>query len=167
MCFEQRLCDTFIDSSRGVFNIVDQPYSHKVKRNQQVKNSSLDIAFVSDLLNEIDYFELMDYNLRVRLISDIMGLWDIFVNLSGERSTYIHRKDKRCFVVAIMFAIPTGLSCLGGVVVCRHPFVKIKRLNKKRDYKAFKVSDIRDGQKMIKLVFDKHVIEKPLTICHE
>jgi hypothetical protein len=164
LCFNQRLCDTNIDTNRGVSNIVDIDYQHKIKRNQQVKNSSMKRSYVRKLFEKLDYFNEFEQKTKVRLINSVTKLWLEFIVAAENKGIYIHRKDKRCFVVAIMFGITTGISSSSGFVVNPHENIKINKLNKKRDYNSFKVSDIRAGQKLIKFVFENNEITNSIKL---
>lgn len=164
MCFEQRMCDNIIDSNRGISNTVDQQYFHKIKRNQQIKNSMLEREFVHDLFAELDYYNELGSQKRIELLNKILYLWKIFISEANKKAIYVHRKDKRCFVVAIMFGLPTGISCSMGYVVLPHKNIKLGKLNKKKNYSKFNVSDVRQGQKLIMQIFDSFKITTPISI---
>lgn len=164
LCFGQRVCDTNVDASRGIANAPDVGYTHRVKRSQQSKNSRIDVSFVTQICDKVDYYHRLTDRQKRDLLNKILRLWAEFVDLASANGMYIHRKDSRCFIAAILFGINEGLSCASGYIVKPHSFIQIERLNKKQDYVAFKVSDIRAGQKLIKTVFDNHGTIQPLTL---
>ena len=164
MCFEQRICSDMIDSSRGIANQIDNEYFHRIKLDQQVKNSKLDIKFVATLLNEMDFDTSLTKPMASQLIAKTFRLWDEFILCAKLKGVYIHRKDSQCFVVAIVFSLESGISSTNGAVVFPHPGMSIKKLNKKKEYKAFKVSNIRDGQRQIMSVFEGHAVKNPILL---
>lgn len=164
MCFEQRMCDSIIDTNRGITNTLDQRYFHRVKRDQQIKNSIIEREFVHEMFDELDFYKELESHKRINLLNKILELWRTFVEQAHNKGVYIHRKDKRCFVVAIMFGLTTGISCSNGYVVEPHSHIKIGKLNKKKSYGKFKVSDIRDGQKLIMRMFDNFQVVEPVKI---
>lgn len=164
MCFEQRMCDSVIDTNRGITNTIDQKYFHRVKRDQQIKNSIIEREFINEMFEELDFYRELDSQKRIELLNKVLTLWRSFVQQAHNKDVYIHRKDKRCFIVAIMFGLTSGISCSNGYVVEPHSNIKLGKLNKKKSYNKFKVSDIRDGQKLIMRMFDNCDIPEPIKI---
>lgn len=164
MCFEQRMCDNIIDTNRGITNTLDQKYFHRVKRDQQIKNSIIEREFVHGMFDELDFYRQLVPNKRIELLNKVLILWRTFVDQAQKKGVYVHRKDKRCFVVAIMFGITTGISCSNGYIVEPHSHIKLGKLNKKKHYDKFRVSDIRQGQKLIMCMFDNCEIREPIKI---
>lgn len=165
LCYEQRMCETIIDMSRGgIANVGSQAYYHRAKRNQQVKNSTLGSNFTVKLLHHMDFYRAMSDRDKTNLLNKIMQLWKEFISRAKTKGIYIHRKDRRCFVVAIMFGIQAGIACTCGFVVYPHSEIKIPKINKKKTYTQFNVSDVRGGQRLIKKVFDGHRVVNPLKL---
>lgn len=161
LCFEQRVCETFVDSQRGIHG--DDPiYTKRIKRDQQIKNRSLEYLFTLTLLKSISPIVILSDTEINELCCRILDLWQLFVMYTKEKNRYTHRKDKRCFVIAIAMSLRAGIcSNVGQYIVAKHPNVQINKLNKKSKYDSFKVSDIRDGTNLIIKVF-KNVSIDPL-----
>jgi hypothetical protein len=84
-----------------------------------------------------------------------MNLWTYFVTNINKKKEYVHRKDKRCFVVAIVMSLRKGIMTDGENFIIRpHDHIASDKLNKKSEYEEFSVSDIRYGQTLIKRVFN-------------
>jgi len=164
LCFAQRVCDEYIDASRGVANALDQAYFQKIKRDQQIKNRTIDITFITAFVRDMDFGLGLCERDRLELTQGTVRLWLEFIDRAVEKKVYIHRKDKRCFVVAVMFSLSRGLSSNMGCIVKEHPRFHFKKLNKKKHYASFKVSDIRAGQKLIMNVFLGNVVINVLSI---
>lgn len=145
LCFEQRMCASSLDD----VNI----FVKKIKRDQQIKNKILDHGTVLQIIecaaSIIDLTPKQNSNLCTKIIQ----LWSDFVlHISGQH--YVHRKDKRCFVVAIAMSLVSGIkNNIGVSIVLPHTHIKRIKLNKKSKYDEFDVSDIRYGQNLIKRVF--------------
>lgn len=164
LCFNQRLCETYIDSQKGIQG--DDPvYIKKLKRDQQIKNRSLDYGYVLTLLKSISSIVVLDENEILSLCSQIVELWQVFVICTKEKNNYTHRKDKRCFVIAITMSLNTGIcSNVGQYIIKKHPNIRINKLNKKSKYQTFKVSDIRGGTNLIINVFKNVTIDPTKAI---
>jgi len=155
-CFQQRHCDTIIDIEKGLTNMQVPMYHPKIKRDQQVKNRTMDHGFISDLITKMEFNQKMSGWWMSQTTGKIISLWGEFVRCAIQKNIYIHRKDRRCFVVAIMFSLHSGICSPAGYVVKQHPEFALYKLNKKKSYGCFKVSDIRYGQKLIMNVFRSH-----------
>lgn len=164
LCFEQRLCDQNAGMAGGISNSIDTEYHHRVKRNHQVKNKSLRVSEIAMMIGSMDFLSDLSRKQRTALIDDIRTLWDEFIDEANKRSVYIHRKDSRCFLAAVTFGLSKGISSTKGFVVHPHGNLVVRKLNKKKDYKTFKISDIRHGQKLIKIVFDNHTVLNTVRI---
>lgn len=153
LCFHQRICETYVDSNGGLSG--DDPvYLKKIKRDQQIKNRSMDYVYVMSLLNSIREIVLLSDSEINKLCSQIVELWQVFVMCTKDKNKYTHRKDKRCFVIAIAMSLTAGIcSNIGQFIVHKHPNIEVKKLNKKSKYSTFKVSDIRGGSNLIEKVF--------------
>lgn len=160
-CFQQRHYDAFIDNDKGLTNMEVPMYHPRIKRDQQVKNRSMDHGFISELISKMDSNQVVSEKQMSQITSKIIRLWGEFIRCAAENNIYIHRKDSRCFVVAIMFSLHSGICSPAGYVVKRHPEFELYNLNKKKSYGCFKVSDIRYGQKLITNVFRTH---RPVNI---
>lgn len=160
-CFQQRHCDAFIDVEKGLTNTEIPTYQPRCKRDQQVKNRSMDHGFISKLIYRMEFNTPLCANRLTATSSKIINLWLEFIRCATQKNIYIHRKDRRCFVVAIMFSLHSGICSPAGYVVKRHPEFELYKLNKKKSYGCFKVSDIRYGQKLIMRVFNAH---KPVNV---
>jgi hypothetical protein len=120
-------------------------------------------VYVITLVRQIECFSDVACERSWRKVaSAVCSLWKRFVDLSKTLRLYTHRKDRRCFVVALLFSLPTGLTAPGGVIVEAHDWLVLPNLNKKKKYSAFCVSDIRHGQKMIMRTFSA-----PRAVPHE
>jgi len=164
LCFEQKVCDSMVDTNRGVTNTLDQKYFHKIKRDQQIKNSILDRCFVDSLFSELNFYRKLNPNKRIDLLNQILALWKEFIVEANRKNIYVHRKDKRCFLVAIMFGMRTGISCSTGYVVFPHDEIELNKLNKKKNYRKFFVSDVRLGCKLIMGIFKNHEVLSPIRL---
>jgi hypothetical protein len=165
LCFNQRVCETFVDSHRGIQG--DDPiYIKRLKRDQQIKNRSLEYGYTMKLLKSISNIVSLDDKEIASLCSQILSLWQFFVMCTKEKNNYTHRKDKRCFVIAIAMSLNTGIcSNLGQYIVHKHPTIHVNKLNKKSKYDTFKVSDIRGGTNLIINVFKNVTIDTSKTIA--
>lgn len=164
LCFNQRVCETYIDSQKGIRG--DDPiYIRRLKRDQQIKNRSLDYSYTMKLLHSIDAIVVLSDKEKIALCSNILRLWQAFVMCSKEKNSYTHRKDKRCFVIAIAMSLHTGIcSNIGQYIVHKHPMVCVNKLNKKSKYETFKVADIRGGTNLIVNVFKNIKLDSSKTI---
>lgn len=160
-CFEQRHCETYINTDKGLTNTEVPMYFPRVKRDQQVKNRTMDHRFISKLISQMEISSKLGRKQTSDAISKIVELWSEFVKCAISMNVYIHRKDRRCFVVAIIFSLYSGICSPAGYIVNKHPGFELYKLNKKRSYGCFKVSDIRYGQKLIMKVFKEH---KPVNV---
>ncbi len=155
-CFQQRHCDAIIDTEKGLTNTDVPSYQPRGKRDQQVKNRSMDHSFIAKLISRMELNTNLTSNRMANTSNKIINLWMEFIKCAIQKNIYIHRKDRRCFVVAIMFSLHSGICSPAGYVVKRHPEFELFKLNKKKSYGCFKVSDIRYGQKLIMKVFQTH-----------
>jgi hypothetical protein len=164
LCFNQRVCETYVDSQKGIQG--DDPvYIKKSKRDQQIKNRSLDYGYVMKLLKSINTIVILNDKQLTELCSKILELWQEFVICTKEKNSYTHRKDKRCFVIATAMSLNTGIcSNVGQFIVHKHPNIIVNKLNKKSKYATFKVSDIRGGSNLIENVFKNVRINDSKTI---
>lgn len=165
MCFEQRMCEAFVDPSRAYIN-EDPVYFKRTKRDQQIKNKVLDRIHTMKIIGcAAQIIELTEAQ-NEKLCAKIMTLWSEFVVQISSKKQYVHRKDKRCFVVAIAMSLENGIkNNLGCFVVSPHKLIKREKLNKKSKYDEFDVSDIRYGQNLIKKVFKGVVLDTGITVC--
>lgn len=184
LCFEQRICETFVDSSKPM-NGEDPIYIKRPKRDQQIKNKYLERNQVMKIINcASSIVELTPIQIEI-LCNKILELWTQFVNSTDnpevhkrkKAKQYVHRKDKRCFVVAIVMSLENGIMIEGDkFVVMPHAHIKCAKLNKKSVYPEFEVSDIRYGQTLIKKAFNGTnfdtrysvcILEPPAPVCQE
>lgn len=154
LCFEQRICETYVDTKKSM-NGLEQVYIKKTKRDQQIKNKILERLHVSKIIkcaSSIVYLNEDQINILCKMI---LSLWEQFVINITQKQEYVHRKDKRCFVVAIIMSLQKGIMTDDeNFIVKPHPKIKTEKLNKKSEYGEFSVSDIRYGQTLIKRVFN-------------
>lgn len=143
LCFNQKICDSFIDTKKGVLNTNDRLYFPQLKRNQQIKNKMFNMAMIHQLIRDIEDCTNFKMPKKIIVIKNLKRLWCEFIEKSIDQGLYIHRKDTRCFIVAVIFSLSTGIETSAGVVVHRHQGFDLKRINKKRAYTHFKISDIR------------------------
>jgi hypothetical protein len=165
MCFDQRMCELFIDPVHAFTN--DDPvYFKRTKRDQQIKNKVLDRVHTMKIIACVAKIIELTVAQNEQLCARIMELWSQFVLHISSKKHYVHRKDKRCFVVAIAMSLENGIkNNMGYFVVSPHKLVKREKLNKKSKYDEFDVSDIRYGQNLIKKVFKGVVIDTKVTVC--
>lgn len=161
LCFHQRVCDIFASN----LNSCDDPtYEHPIKKNQCLSNRTMSPAFVCDIIDALD---VLKNNTTAKNIfcTQIINLWNEYIESINETNKYTHRKDKRCFVVAIIKSMKTGIFVNDNdIVVHKHEKFESKKLNKKSQYKHFRVSDIRDGFNMIKTGFQNKQIKNTINL---
>jgi hypothetical protein len=149
LCFNQRVCENYIDTQRGIRGS-DPVYIKRQKRDQQLKNRSLEYEYTMTLLSSIDTIVMLSSVEKLSLCKQILSLWQSFVMCTQEKKCYTHRKDKRCFVIAIAMSISTGIcSNMGQYIVLKHDDIHVNKLNKKSKYDTFKVADIRGGTNLL------------------
>lgn len=154
ICFNQRICDTFATTQKIVSG-KDPVYFKRVKRDQQIKNKVLDRKQVAKIIKCASVIVHLNDMQHTVLCAKILDLWTQFVNSITIKREYVHRKDKRCFVVAIIMSLKEGIMTDDqNFIVSPHTHIKSEKLNKKSDYTEFCVSDIRYGQTLIKRVFN-------------
>lgn len=153
-CFKRRLCDDYIDSSRGIGNTVNSIYTVAQKRNQQIKNRKITMIEIMNIINDIQFLKEFSQETINDFAKQILELWKIFIDEIEKQDFYVHRNARRCFVVSIIYNLKNGLHTLGGCIIEPHPSIKISNLNKKKSYKHFKIRDIRYGQNIIKKVME-------------
>lgn len=162
-CFQQRMCDTFSDFSKGLDN-GDPVYLKRVKRDQQLKNRSISVDYILKLLDSLEAYKA-DMNKRSKLASSIIALWSEYVQTTKILKKYTHRNDKRSFVVSIVKYMEDGIvSNNGDYIVFPHKDFRSKKLNKKSRYTDFKVSDVRKGFNLLKSVFVNKEVKNPILI---
>lgn len=164
LCFDQRICDTYVDSKRPL-DCEDPVYIKRVKRDQQIKNKVLDRRQIIKIIECASSIVHIDKSKHDILCAKIMNLWDYFVANITDKREYVHRKDKRCFVVAIVMSLKKGIMTDDDkFIVMPHSSIKSEKLNKKSEYSEFCVSDIRYGQTLIKRVFNGVAIDPSHTV---
>ena len=156
--FKRRLCDEYIDSQRGICNSDIQTYTHAQKRNQQVKNRKIEFKEVMNIINDIDFLSKYSVETIRDFCNQILDLWKIFIEEIKKYDFYVHRNARRCFVVSIIYNLKSGLHTLSGCVIESHPNINVTNLNKKKNYKFFKIRDIRYGENIIKKVLEKRAV---------
>ena len=173
LCFEQRICETFVDSSKPM-NGAEPIYVKRQKRDQQIKNKSLDrnqVVEIVECAREIVTLTPPQINM---LCNKIMDLWSQFVSSMDKvddpekkrEKRYVHRKDKRCFVIAIIMSLKNGIMIEDDkFVVIPHDNITFAKLNKKSEYPEFEVSDIRYGQTLIKRAFNGFGFDSRYSVC--
>ena len=165
LCFDQRICENYVDTKRAM-NTEDPRYVKRVKRDQQIKNKVLkrqQIYKIIECASSIIHIDKTKYD---TLCDKILILWDQFVLNITDKHEYVHRKDKRCFVVAIIMSLRKGIMTDDErFIVMPHSNIKSEKLNKKSEYNEFCVSDIRYGQTLIKRIFTGATIEPHHTVC--
>ena len=154
-CFTPRMCDDYVDSSRGIINCEVSVYSNAQKRNQQVKNRKIELNEIMDIINDIDFLKKYSLEIINDFANQIKELWKIFIEEVEKYDFYVHRNARRCFVVSIIYNLKYGLYTIAGCVIKDHNFIKVTNLNKKKTYKFFKIRDIRYGQNIIKKILAK------------
>lgn len=153
VCFTQKLCDKF-SSPMAALNEAEPVYAQRHKRDQQIRNRYINVEMVEELVNAL----VLEQSVAVRaqLCSQIVYMWQEYIDKVKHGGRYTHRKDKRCFVVAIIQSLRAGFKLSNGTyIIAPHPGIKTVKLNKKNNYLSFKVTDVRYGLKMIRAVFKK------------
>ena len=153
-CYRRRLCDDYVDSSRGIGNSVNATYSVAQKRNQQIKNRKIEIVEIMNIINDIQFLKELSRETINDFAKQIIEFWKVFIDEIEKKDFYVHRNARRCFVVSIIYNLKNGLHTLGGCVILAHPSIQVTNLNKKKTYKYFKIRDIRYGQNIIKKVME-------------
>jgi hypothetical protein len=159
LCFNQRICEAYA-TTQNIIAGEDPVFIKKIKRDQQIKNKVLDRKQVNDIIKCASIIVSFDDIQNGILCRKIMELWSKFVEHITSKQEYVHRKDKRCFVVAIIMSLKEGIMTDDEqFIVSPHGHMKIEKLNKKSSYTHFYVSDIRYGQTLIKRVFSGMVMD--------
>lgn len=164
LCFNQKVCDAYVDTKKGVLNTIDTLYYDKTKKTQQTKNKNFEMNLIHSLLTDVEDCTNFKIENRVEVITSLKRLWVEFINIAIEKDVYIHRKDARCFIVAVLFSLGTGIETSSGVIVHRNKSFDLKRINKKKAYKNFRISDIRYGQRLIMRVFSDKAPAYPFIL---
>lgn len=166
-CYGQRICEEYTSAqSASLTSNIDPEYKKKQKRKQQVKNSQLKLDYVVKMVDAIELEPKLTFNQKNNLIQQIVSLWGKYKSCAKEKQKEIQRMDQRCFIVAIMFSLNKGLCSYSSksYIIVPHNSYKTKEINKKKTYKNFKVSDITEGTKRLKFVFEDQKIEKPICL---
>lgn len=162
-CFQQRLCDDYVDFGRSL-GVDDPIYTVRTKRDQQIKNKNINMNFIFKLFESLEVL-VKQRQKRIQLGNQISLLWAEFVEDNTMQGNYIHRSDKRSFVVCIIKYMQEGMfSNKGSYIIYPHKDFDSKKLNKKSTYKAFKVSDIRKGYNLIKKTFANKDVSFPINL---
>lgn len=162
ICFDQKLCESMSDVNTCLSN-VEPTYEKKIKKDQQVKNRSLNTESINYYIRSVIEKGTITISQKIKLIHSILKLWDAFVNIVKVNNIYTHRKDKRCFVISLLYSLKTGFKLpTGEYIVMPSPNVVLAKINKKNNYRMFRVTDIRYGQKLIRKVFSMRSIRSPL-----
>lgn len=166
ICFGQRLCEEYSSSRNGIQHSDDPVYKHKLKRNQQIKNSILKRVYVTEMVDSIETIPKLSPETKKHLIKQILALWETYKQRASSRLIEIQRNDQRCFIVAIMFSLHKGLCSYSSklYIITPHENLTTRVINKKKSYSKFNVSDITDGQKKIKRVFEDFELKSPISI---
>ncbi len=162
-CYKRRLCDDYVDSSRGISNSANAIYRTAQKRNQQIKNRKIEIVEIMNIINDINFLKKLSRETINDFAKQIIELWKVFIDEIEKKDFYVHRNARRCFVVSIIYNLRNGLHTLSGMVIENHPSIEITNLNKKKTYKYFKIRDIRYGQNIIKKVLEQRAC-KPIRL---
>ena len=150
-CFKQCVADNFTDSRRA---FVMTSFHNRVKKDQQIKNKAINPKYIYDIVKNVDFMCPPSPIVVRTLVGQVIRLWEQYLQLVSNNDVYVHRKDKRCFVVGVVFSLSSGLSNnVGKNIVQPHPCLTIRKINKKKEYTTFKVRDIRHGIKLIKSGF--------------
>lgn len=166
LCFEQRMCELFTNTNK-LNNSSDPVYIKRPKRDQQIKNKYLEREQILRIIEcATTIVELTPPQIST-LCNKILDLWSQFVSsMDKYNKRYVHRKDKRCFVVAIVLSLENGIMIDDNkFVVTPHKNIKCAKLNKKSEYPEFEVSDIRYGQTLIKKAFNGNNFDTRYSIC--
>ena len=166
-CLGQRICDIVHNDGRSMVLEPDPSYQVRTKRTQQARNSQLKLSDVVGIIRAIPTEPVLGVEQVHCLTTQICSLWEDFVAESQAKKRDIPRKDRRCFVVAIVFSLHNGLCSYSSktYLVQPHPRIQALDVNKKKAYKLFSVSDITEGQKTIKEVFaDSAEVRTPINI---
>jgi hypothetical protein len=68
-------------------------------------------------------------------------------------------------VAAVLFSLESGLTNYEEVIiVAPHPHISVAKINKKSTYEEFKISDIRDGIKILKYEIKGLYVETPIWV---
>lgn len=158
LCHGPRLCEKYAGSGGvGMISVSDPFYVPRGKRCQQINNRILKRESIWNLVNSKDIILEPDLSdaVKQKLLWQISELWFLLVSRVKKTNGSLHRKDRRTFVVSILFSLRDGMCCTESTqfLVKPHPAVRLNVLNKKRKYKHFGVSDIRCGQNLIRRVF--------------
>lgn len=153
LCYNQRLCEMYVDTS-SAFSNSDPTFLKKQKRPQQIKNKVLKVNEANSIIQCAAAIIGLSRVECERLSDQILKLWRAFVDQISMKRFYVHRKDKKSFVIAIVMSLRNGIfNDKGNAIVKPHDQIQAVRLNKKSTYRNFQVSGIRHGQNLIKRVF--------------
>lgn len=150
-CSETLIADNY----QSNFSILTESsmcnFENKVKSSQQTKNKVLNPDLITKILNNIVVLKKLGVLPVIQLTNQILALWRSYVTCTD---IYTHRKDRKCFIIAIIFSLRSGLlNNKKKFIVHKHQFVEISTINKKKTYKFFKVNEIRYGIKLLQKGF--------------
>ena len=159
ICFGQKLCDTQQHIKEHMFTVA-------MKRDQQIGNkkickSQIQTWVRSLLVNAIDdHIDL--------LTEQINRLWLEIVDISNKTGIVVHRRFRRCVATAVISSLNTGLSTRTGPVVSIHScedfkMIKFNKRTSKLSSDIF-ISDIRSGQRILKMIFDDHICNNIIKV---
>ena len=153
-CVGTLLCDKFFKSSMSDFKNGCSFYKQQ-KRDQQIQNCCITERFALKVIQAIPFTQGHSPALTAELVRDILSLWHSFSGIVLNGQIYMHRKDRRCFVVAVCFSLERGLrNNNGAILVYPHGAIfSVAAANKKLANSEFRVGDIRYGVKLLRRVF--------------
>jgi len=167
LVFGQRICEDF-GTSLGVLvrTNPDPVYALQGRKTQHLKNSTMPEGFVMKMILSNRLIPVMSDTQKFELTQQILRLWEQFKTSCFAKQRDIQRKDRRCFVVGVLFSLHKGLCSYDSkeYIIMPHTQFVTRVINKKKNYVSFKVSDITEGQKIIKEVFSGFNATSPLTL---
>ena len=160
VCFGQKLCDTQQQSK-------DHIITTNMKRDQQIGNKKLSKVQIQTWVRSLLVHATLDAHIDV-LTEQINRLWIEIVEISNKTGIVVHRRYRRCVATAVIGSLNTGLSTRTGPVIAIHSgkIFKMIRFNKRHTKLSSEifVSDIRSGQRVLKMIFDDHICNNVIKI---
>lgn len=161
ICYEQKLCDEFYDANRNIIHTFDTDFENKTnKASQSHSMRKISLSFIETELKKLIPFIKISEQQQNSLTEQLYLLWSDIVKTRPS----LRRKDKRCFIVAIVFNLYKGIETSSGIVVHKHLFLHPPVFNKRTKGRVFDVSDIRTGQLFIRKVYSDRECPFPIDL---
>lgn len=160
ICYEQKMCDEFYDPNRATTSTFDS--NTNTRRIQSLSIRIMTPEDIRSILDQSGFSEILSNDFMEQFIQQLLVVWK---NGVGSSHVKLKRKDKRCFVISILFNLHKGIETQTGVVVHKHEELNPPLLNKRfqRQYPV-DITDIRYGELLIRKLFATRACENPIYI---